>query len=195
MARSPEASREAAQVGRVCPGEGPAIFTVGHSTRPIGAMLDMLRANHIDLLVDVRTVPRSRHNPQYSREALVPALSEAGIEYQHEAELGGLRRPRPDSINGAWHNESFRGFADHMRTPQFNRALDELLVASGERRIALLCAEGNPFRCHRSLIADAILARGLFSCEIAANGRPKPHQLTSFARIENQLVKYPPSAP
>lgn len=174
-----------------CPAQGPAIFTFGHSTRPIETTLNLLRMNSVGLVADVRTVPRSRHNPQYNREALATALVSAGIEYVHEAELGGLRRPRADSINAAWRNDSFRGFADHMQTPQFNHALDELLGCCRRRRFALMCAEGNPFRCHRSLIADAILVRGLVCCELGANGRPRPHRLTAFAKVRGEAVWYP----
>ncbi len=174
-----------------CPAEGPAIFTVGHSTLSIEAMIELLRMNHVDLLVDVRTVPRSRHNPQFSREAISESVALAGIEYRHEAALGGFRHPLRDSANGAWRNDSFRGFADYMRTSEFNESLDSLLTATHECRIALMCAEGNPFRCHRSLIADAIAARGLLSCEITSSGRPKAHRLTPFAHIEGGFVTYP----
>jgi len=154
-------------------------------------MVELLHANHVDLLVDVRTVPRSRHNPQFSRETIAGSLADADIEYQHEAALGGLRRPRPDSVNAAWRNDSFRGFADYMQTPQFRQALDGLLAATQNRRVALMCAEGNPFRCHRSLIADAIAARGLVACEIASSGRPKAHRVTPFAHISGDTVTYP----
>lgn len=177
-----------------CPATGPAIFTIGHSTHSIEQFIGLLSMNQIDLLIDVRTVPRSRHNPQFSRDALAAALSSTGIEYEHDAALGGLRRPRPDSLNSAWRNASFRGFADHMQTAHFNESLDAALVQGGVRRIALMCAEGNPFRCHRSLIADAIVARGLTSCEITASGRPKKHRLTAFAHVEGQSVTYPSSA-
>ena len=174
-----------------CPPEGPAIFTIAHSTRSIEALLELLHANRVDLLVDVRTVPRSRHNPQFSREAIAGSLAAASIEYEHAAALGGLRRPRPDSMNGAWRNDSFRGFADYMQTPQFGQALDTVLVAAQNRRVALMCAEGNPFRCHRSLIADAIAARGLVACEITSSGRPKAHRVTPFAHIAGNTVTYP----
>ena len=181
-----------AETSESCPAEGPAIFTIGHSTHPIAVFIGLLSRNRVDLLIDVRTVPRSRHNPQFSREALAAELSEAGIEYEHDAALGGLRHARPGSPNSAWRNASFRGFADHMQTPQFNQALDAALVQGSARRIALMCAEGNPFRCHRTLIADAITARGLVSYEITASGRPKRHRLTAFARVEGHSVTYPP---
>jgi uncharacterized protein (DUF488 family) len=177
-----------------CPATGPAIFTIGHSTHPIEEFIRLLATNHVDLLVDVRTVPRSRHNPQFSGPELAATVAASHIEYRHEAALGGLRRPRPDSPNMAWRNESFRGFADHMQTSQFNEALDAVLAEARVRRVAMMCAEGNPFRCHRSLIADAIAARGLTSCEITASGRPKIHRVTAFAHVSGETVTYPPSA-
>lgn len=174
-----------------CPAEGPALFTVGHSTRPLEEFVAMLAANRVDLLADVRTVPRSRHNPQFNRDALAVMLPAAGIEYRHVAALGGLRHPRADSLNGAWRNDSFRGYADYMQTPAFDEALAALLADTANRRAALMCAEGNPFRCHRSLIADALAARGRPACEITASGRPKPHRVTPFARITGTKVTYP----
>jgi uncharacterized protein (DUF488 family) len=175
-----------------CAAEGPAIFTLGYSTRTLTAVIELLKANSVDLLVDVRTVPQSRYNPEFGRDALAVSLPTEGIDYRHEADLGGLRRRRQDSVNGAWRNESFRGFADYMLTPQFSQALSALLVVGRDRRIALMCAEGNPFRCHRSLIADAIAARGLTSCEITSSGRAKAHRVTPFAHSEGQTVTYPP---
>ena len=172
--------------------EGPAIFTLGYSTRTLTAVIELLNENSVDLLVDVRTVPHSRYNPEFGREALAVSLPSAGIDYRHEADLGGLRRPRHDSVNGAWRNESFRGFADYMQTTQFSQALSALLVLGRDRRIALMCAEGNPFRCHRSLIADALAARGITSCEITSSGRAKAHRVTPFAHSEGQAVTYPP---
>lgn len=151
----------------------------------------MLRANAVDLLVDVRTVPRSRHNPQYSRDALAESLPAAGIGYRHEGALGGLRKAARDSINGAWRNASFRGYADYMQTPEFTAALDEVVALGSKERLALMCAEGNPFRCHRSLIADALLARGIPVCEITASGHAKPHRLTAFAQVDDGHVTYP----
>ncbi len=175
-----------------CPKEGPAIFTVGHSTRALEAFAAMLRANAIDVLMDVRTVPRSRHNPQYSRDALTESLPGAGIAYQHEGALGGLRKTTRDSINGAWRNASFRGYADYMQTPEFGAALESVIELARRQRVALMCAEGNPFRCHRSLIADALIARHIAVCEITASGHAKPHRLTAFARVEDERVTYPP---
>lgn len=168
------------------------LFTIGHSTRPIDDFVTLLRAHGIDLLLDVRTVPRSRHNPQYEKDALAASLARAGIDYEHVPALGGLRRPRKDSINAGWHNESFRGYADYMQTPEFDAALDDVLArANAGRRLALMCAEGAPFRCHRSLIADAVLARGGETLEITSRERARAHRLTPFAKVERGRVTYP----
>jgi uncharacterized protein (DUF488 family) len=176
---------------RLCPPEGPALFTIGHSTRPIEEFLAMLRANTVDLLIDVRTVPKSRHNPQFTGAELAQSLPAAGIEYHHEPALGGLRHAARESVNGAWRNASFRGYADYMQTPEFETALQSIIALGAEHRLALMCAEGNPFRCHRTLLADALFAHGIASCEITASGRPKPHRLTPFAHIEGTRVTYP----
>lgn len=175
----------------LCPPEGPALFTVGHSTRPIEDFVEMLRRNHVDLLVDVRTVPKSRHNPQFGTTELARSLPEAGMEYRHDAALGGLRHAKRDSGNGAWRNASFRGYADYMQTEEFEAALQEVIGLGQEHRLALMCAEGNPFRCHRTLLADGLFAHGIQSCEITASGRPKAHRLTPFAKIVGTQVSYP----
>ena len=182
-----------------------ALFlTLGHATRPIGDFLALLKEHDVGLVADVRTVPRSRANPQFSREALATSLEEAGIRYAHLPALGGLRRPRPDSPNGGWNNASFRGYADHMQTPEFARGIEELLAladelgATGEgRRVALVCAEMVPWRCHRSLVADALLARGHAVEELIGDtqgARVRPHTLTPFAQVEDGRVWYPPLA-
>lgn len=176
---------------RLCPAEGPALFTVGHSTRPIEDFIEMLRTNDVDLLIDVRTVPKSRHNPQFGTTELARSLPEAGIEYRHEAALGGLRHAARESVNGAWRNASFRGYADYMQTEAFETALQKIIAVGREHRLALMCAEGNPFRCHRTLIADGLFAHGIVSCEITASGRPKPHRLTAFATVTGTQVTYP----
>jgi len=175
------------------PDPAPAIFTVGHSTRSAEAFLALLKSVAVVELWDARTVPRSRANPQFAREELERTLPAAGIAYRHEPRLGGLRKPRKDSPNRAWQNESFRGYADHMLTAAFRAALDELVAAGTSQRVAVMCAEGNPFRCHRRLIADALLARGVQSFELSAPGRAAPHRLTEFARVEGETVTYPAS--
>lgn len=171
------------------------VFTVGHSTRPIEKFLALLAEHHIARLVDVRTVPRSRHNPQFNRDLLPPALERAGISYTHLQALGGLRHARKDSPNTAWENASFRGYADYMMTPEFDRALEELIALAGRERIAIMCAEAVPWRCHRSLIADALTARGVPVTHILGPGRAQPHSLTSFARVEGLRVTYLGSQP
>ncbi|HUK19855.1 MAG TPA: DUF488 domain-containing protein [Bryobacteraceae bacterium] len=167
------------------------LFTIGHSNRSLNDFLALLRAHKIELLADIRTVPKSRHNPQFNREALAESLPSAGIDYLHLPHLGGLRHPRPDSINLAWRNASFRGYADYMQTPAFETALEELLQAAAFRRTAIMCAEAVPWRCHRSLVADALLARGVPVEHILSASAANPHKLTPFAAVEGGKVTYP----
>lgn len=167
------------------------IFTVGHSTHPIEVFLEMLAAHGIRQLADVRTIPQSRHNPQFSRDALAAALTARGISYRHLPGLGGLRHPRKDSINTGWKNASFRGYADYMQTPQFADGLRELLAFAAARPTAIMCAEAVPWRCHRSLIADALLARGVAVEHILSKAGSKPHAFTPFAKIDGETVTYP----
>jgi uncharacterized protein (DUF488 family) len=167
------------------------VFTIGHSTRPIEDFLELLKAHQIELLVDVRTIPRSRHNPQFNSDALPDSLGSANIAYRHMPELGGLRRPRKDSTNTAWRNLSFRGYADYMETPEFENGLAQLIEEAAARRSAIMCAEAVPWRCHRSLIADALVARGLEALEISSLTRAQPHKLTPFAQIKDEKVRYP----
>jgi uncharacterized protein (DUF488 family) len=168
------------------------VYTIGHSTRPVDAFIALLRAHGVRHLVDVRTIPRSRHNPQYNSDALATTLAAAGIGYSHMKSLGGLRRPKPDSINAGWRNESFRGYADYMQTPEFAAAIAELLALGAEQPTAIMCAEAVPWRCHRSLVADALVARGVEADEIVSENKATPHALTSFARVEGTTVTYPP---
>ncbi|NUZ06075.1 DUF488 family protein [Piscinibacter koreensis] len=171
-----------------------AVLTVGHSTRPIEAFVDLLRGHDVTRLIDVRTVPRSRHNPQFATDALAASMQSAGIGYAHVAGLGGFRRPLADSPNAGWRNLSFRGYADYMQTPAFRAELDHLIELAAHARLALMCAEAVPWRCHRSLIADALLARGVASAEIASATRLQRHRLTRFARIDGDRVTYPADA-
>lgn len=166
-------------------------LTLGHSTRPLEELVSLLQENRTGLLVDVRTVPRSRHNPQYNADALPAPLSAAGIGYRHMPELGGLRLPRKDSLNQGWKNESFRGYADYMQTPEFAAALATLLALGEERQACLMCAEAVPWRCHRSLIADALSLRGLEVRHIMGPGKTQPHKLTPFAHVEGLRITYP----
>lgn len=167
------------------------VSTVGHSTHPIEEFIRILQAHAIRRLVDVRTIPKSRHNPQFEREALARSLASAAIEYTHLPGLGGLRHPRKDSVNTGWRNASFRGYADYMQTPEFAKNLDRLLAITSEAPTAIMCAEAVPWRCHRSLIADALTVRGIEVLEILSAAKSQPHSLTPFARVEGQQVTYP----
>lgn len=169
----------------------PLVLTIGHSTRPIDVFRGLLESNGVAHLVDVRTIPRSRHNPQFNSDALADSLRAAGIAYTHVPGLGGLRRASPDSINAAWRNASFRGYADYMQTAEFAANLEGVIDMAKSERIALMCAEAVPWRCHRSLIADALLARGIAVEEIVSETRRTPHKLTPFARVEGSAVTYP----
>ena len=168
------------------------MLTIGHSNRSIDAFIALLKAHGVTHLVDVRTVPRSRHNPQFNADELPATLQAAGIAHTSMKALGGLRKPRPDSANRAWRNDSFRGYADYMQTPEFAEALDALIALEqrGER-VAMMCAEAVPWRCHRSLIADALLARGVPVAHIMSEQAARPHALTSFAHVEGTRVTYP----
>jgi uncharacterized protein (DUF488 family) len=169
----------------------PIVMTIGHSTRPVKELIRLLKAHQVKRLVDVRTVPRSRHNPQFNRSALSPALHSARLHYTYMAGLGGFRHARPDSLNAGWHNASFRGFADYMQTPEFRINLDKLIGLAKSERIAIMCAEAVPWRCHRSLIADALLARGIEVQEITSSTRTLPHTLTPWGKITGRQVTYP----
>lgn len=170
------------------------VFTVGHSTRTWKEFLALLRLHGVERVVDVRTIPRSRHNPQFNRETLSRKLRSARIGYVHLRKLGGLRRAQRDSPNMGWRNASFRGFADYMQTPEFETALEPLIKLAKPKKCALMCAEAVPWRCHRSLIADALLVRGIRVADIVGGKRARPHKLTSFARVRGQRITYPPVA-
>jgi uncharacterized protein (DUF488 family) len=169
----------------------PLILTVGHSTRTIEVFIELLLAHGVRRLVDVRTIPRSWHNPQFNRDTLPKALQHAGIAYTHMEELGGLRHARRDSQNTGWHNASFRGFADYMQTPEFAAGLGTLVQAAEVEQIAIMCAEAVPWRCHRSLIADALKVRGYPVAHILSASRAQPHSLTSFAKVNGAHITYP----
>ena len=170
------------------------IYTIGHSTRTIEEFLALLVAHGVGSVVDVRTVPRSRMNPQFNRESLPGALDAAGIGYRHEKELGGLRHARKDSSNTGWRNASFRGFADYMQSAEFSAALQRLIEQGSSETLAVMCAEAVPWRCHRSLIADALLARGIVAQHIMSAKRRDPHSLTPFAVVNGLTVTYPGGA-
>lgn len=167
------------------------LWTAGHSTRPLDDFIALLQAHGIRRLVDVRTIPRSRHNPQFNQDQLSESMKQAGIQYVHMPALGGLRHARRDSVNSAWRNASFRGFADYMQTAEFDVALQELIRLARSRRTAIMCAEAVPWRCHRSPIADVLLVRGLKVEEIASETATRPHTLTPWACVVGEHITYP----
>jgi uncharacterized protein (DUF488 family) len=169
------------------------VFTVGHSTLPIDKFIATLAAYGIEQLVDVRTVPRSRRNPQFGADALRSSLAEGGISYVPLGTLGGLRKPRADSPNAGWRNQSFRGYADYMQTAEFAEGLERLIALAAERRTAIMCAEAVPWRCHRSLVADALIVRGIPVVEIMSETSYREHALTKFAAVKGTAVTYPPA--
>jgi len=171
------------------------LYTIGHSTRTLDELVEVLRSFGVRTLVDIRTLPRSRHTPQFNREALSRRLPRRGIRYRHLPGLGGLRRPRADSTNTAWRNASFRGFADYMETPEFAVALRDLRALAREAGpVAVMCAEAVPWRCHRSVVADALVAQGDEVLHITARAKAHPHPLTPWARVEGGRVSYPGAA-
>ena len=176
-------------------GDHPLVLTIGHATRPLEDFCQILQTNKVEKVADVRTVPRSRHNPQFNRETLPEALAAAGIGYVHLPGLGGLRHPRRDSPNLGWRNASFRGFADYMQTPEFETNLLALIELAPRERLALMCAETVPWRCHRSLIADALTIRGIKVQHIISERSLQEHRLTPFARVEGLRITYPPIEP
>ncbi len=169
------------------------IYTIGHSTRSIEQFLELLRAHNIEELVDVRTIPKSRHNPQFGQEELAASLKQAGIGYVHLGKLGGLRHSRKDSVNLGWQNLSFRGYADYMATPEFQEGLDELKAIAEKKRVAIMCAEAVPWRCHRSLIADALTTQGWQVLHIQSRKTASPHELTPFLKVQDGKLTYPAS--
>jgi uncharacterized protein (DUF488 family) len=168
------------------------VLTIGHSTRTLETFLQLLQAHGVTRLVDVRTIPRSRHNPQFNQGILPDALHAAGIIYQHIAGLGGLRQTHHDSPNQAWRNSSFRGFADYMQTPEFKENLQVLIGMARQGQVALMCAEAVPWRCHRSLISDALLVRGLRVEHIMSATHSLNHSLRPWARVKGTGITYPP---
>jgi uncharacterized protein (DUF488 family) len=167
------------------------IYTIGHSTRTLEGLIQMLRSFEIRRLIDVRTIPRSRANPQFNIETFGESLRPSGIGYEHFPELGGLRHARRDSPNTGWRNTSFRGFADYMGTPDFTRGIDRLLETARHDCVAIMCAEAVPWRCHRSLIADALLVRGVRVEHILGERRSQPHAITPFASVCGLEITYP----
>jgi uncharacterized protein (DUF488 family) len=170
------------------------VWTIGHSTRTLEEFESLLEAHQLERLVDVRTVPRSRHNPQFNKSTLPAALRRIGIKYLHLPGLGGLRHAKPDSPNMGWRNTSFRGYADYMQTPEFVDSLDRLIELARKERVAIMCAEAVPWRCHRSLIADALVVRGIQAEEIVSRVRTTAHRITPFAKVRGRKITYPAEA-
>ena len=169
----------------------PVVLTIGHSTRTWDDFRDLLRAHRVKRVIDVRSIPRSRHNPQFNREILRTKLRAAEIGYVHLRRLGGLRHARRDSLNMGWRNTSFRGFADYMQTSEFKVGLHRLIKLAGQKRSAIMCAEAVPWRCHRSLIADALTVRGIQVDDIMSMKRSQVHSLIPFARVQGHRITYP----
>jgi uncharacterized protein (DUF488 family) len=176
------------------PEPSPIVLTIGHSTRTLEEFIRLLQAHGANCVVDVRTVPRSRHNPQFNKASLPRSLKKAGLGYVHMPGLGGLRHAKRDSLNVGWRNASFRGYADYMQTPEFAQSLEELIRLANQEQIVLMCAEAVPWRCHRSLIADALLVRGIRTEDIMSATRRQVHTLTPFAKVRGTAVTYPTEA-
>lgn len=175
------------------PIDTPLILTVGHSTHSLADFVKLLRAHNVTCLVDVRTIARSRHNPQFNLDSLPKDLAEAGIGYEHITALGGLRKPRPASPNTGWRNKSFQGYADYMLTPEFAAGLRQLVELASREQVAIMCAEAVPWRCHRSLIGDALVVRGIRVADIMTEKPATPHKLTAWAQVNGTAVTYPPA--
>lgn len=168
-----------------------SLFTIGHSTRTSEEFIRLLRLHGVERVVDIRTIPKSRFNPQFNREALRESLQRQGIGYRHMKSLGGLRHPRPDSPNRGWRNPGFRGYADYMQSPEFREALDALKAGAQEKTTAIMCAEAVPWRCHRTLVADALAAGKWRVFHITGRGAASRHKPTPFMRIAKGTPVYP----
>jgi uncharacterized protein (DUF488 family) len=171
----------------------PSIFTIGHSTRSIDEFVMLLQQYDIKVLVDVRSIPKSRHNPQFNADLLKQSLKQVHIRYKHLKKLGGLRHSKKDSINLGWRNTSFRGFADYMVTPEFSAGLEALTKIASLRKTAIMCAEAVPWRCHRSLIADALIKKGWTVRDIMSHTMATRHRLTPFLKVKKGQLVYPAS--
>ncbi|MDE1857313.1 MAG: DUF488 domain-containing protein [Candidatus Micrarchaeota archaeon] len=167
------------------------VYTIGHSNRSISEFVGLLLAYSISLVIDVRVAPSSKKNPQFNMATLKRSLSENGLSYLHIKELGGMRKPLKDSKNTAWINDSFRGYADHMQTSEFDRAIGRVLALAAKKRTAIMCAEAVPWRCHRSMISDALIAKGADVEHILSATSSRPHALTGFAKVSRGRVTYP----
>jgi uncharacterized protein (DUF488 family) len=168
------------------------LFTIGHSTHSIEEFIELLNAHNVQHLVDVRSIPKSRHVPQFNTEALASSLRAANIDYTHLKALGGRRHSRKNSINTGWRHASFRGYADYMSAPQFAEGLAALIQIAGATPAVIMCAEAVPWRCHRSLIADAMILQGWEVRDILTKAPAAEHRLTPFLKVVNGLITYPP---
>jgi uncharacterized protein (DUF488 family) len=178
-----------------CDDSGGMLWTVGHSTRSIEEFIALLKAHEIERIVDVRTIPRSRHNPQFNQDRLPVSLGGSGIRYLNMPALGGLRHANRESVNTGWRNKSFRGYADYMQSPEFENAIEELIRLARDRRTAIMCAEAVPWRCHRSLIGDAMVIREMKVYDIFSRDSARPHKLTSWAHVVGKRITYPSAEP
>lgn len=167
------------------------IFTIGHSNHKLSEFIEILKSYKLKLVVDVRTIPRSRQNPQFNSERFKRALKQHGVEYIHMSGLGGLRHAHADSINKGWRNASFRGYADYMQTEEFAKNLQRLISRSNRKRLVLMCAEAVPWRCHRALISDALKLRGIVTEDIFTKTTHRPHRMTPFAKVRGKKISYP----
>jgi uncharacterized protein (DUF488 family) len=168
------------------------IYTIGHSNRSAANFLDLLNRYEVKAVVDIRTIPKSRHNPQYNKEELDAFLTAQSIEYVHQPLLGGLRHPLKESPNGGWRNSSFRGYADYMLTPQFEEGLLWLIDFASKKVVAIMCAEAVYWRCHRQLVSDALIVRNILASHILSPTKAEPHRLTPFANVKGTFITYPP---
>ncbi len=167
------------------------VYTIGHSTRNLEDFISLLRENNINEVVDIRTIPKSRHNPQFNEETLAQELRNKHIGYRHMKDLGGLRHAKKDSVNIGWRNVSFRGYADYMQTEEFRQALSKLIELAHEKQVVIMCAEAVPWRCHRSLIGDALLIRNIKALDIFSHDQVKEHTLTPWAKVNGHEITYP----
>jgi uncharacterized protein (DUF488 family) len=167
------------------------IYTIGHSTRSLTSFIGILKAFRVTTVIDIRAIPQSRHNPQFGRETLSAALEGAGIHYLHCNGLGGFRKTQKDSMNTGWISRAFRGFADYMQTLEFAQAIRRVQDLAAMERVVLMCTEGNPYRCHRRLVSDALISEGVRVEHISGPRSSRAHTLTAFARVEGGRISYP----
>lgn len=172
-------------------GRKTVVFTIGHSTRPIADFIEIIKAYGIKQVVDIRTIPRSRYTPQFNEDTIRESLKAVKIGYLHMSGLGGLRHALKDSLNRGWKNASFRGFADYMQTGDFDESLEKLIETAAKRVTVIMCAEAVPWRCHRSLVGDALIVRGIEVRDIMSVSSSMDHALTAWAKVKGEKIIYP----